>query len=143
MLGRILLTIDSLLLLLGAPLADYNHTHIFNPRWPPHAKFHCGQTITISVLLGLATLFYTWQPVLAQTKSTSSSLSATQAAVARQSLHAAVFTGSVYWLGGLAAIQYPGALGTDPEFGTGFPQGKGFSVALGLGILGWALETFT
>jgi hypothetical protein len=38
MLGRILLTVDSIILLLGAPLADYNHTHIFNPRWPPHAK---------------------------------------------------------------------------------------------------------
>jgi hypothetical protein len=107
-------------------------------------RFHCGQTITISVLLGLATLFYTWQPVLAQTKSTSGSLGATQAAVARQSLHAAVFTGSVYWLAGLAAIRYPGAEGIDPEFGPpGFPQAKPFAFSLGLGVLGWALETFT
>jgi hypothetical protein len=38
MLGKILLTLDGLFLLIGAPLADYNHTHIFNPNWPPHAK---------------------------------------------------------------------------------------------------------
>lgn len=39
MLGRALLTIDSLGLLLGAWFADYNSdSHIFNPRWPPHAK---------------------------------------------------------------------------------------------------------
>jgi len=38
MLGKLLLTVDAVALLLGAPIADYNHTHIFNPRWPPHAK---------------------------------------------------------------------------------------------------------
>lgn len=38
MLGKLLLTVDAIALLLGAPIADYNHTHIFNPRWPPHAK---------------------------------------------------------------------------------------------------------
>jgi hypothetical protein len=38
MLGKLLLTVDATALLLGAPIADYNHTHIFNPRWTPHAK---------------------------------------------------------------------------------------------------------
>lgn len=38
MLGKLFLTVDAIALLLGAPIADYNHTHIFNPRWPPHAK---------------------------------------------------------------------------------------------------------
>jgi hypothetical protein len=38
MLGKLLLTVDAIALLLGAPINDYNHTHIFNPRWPPHAK---------------------------------------------------------------------------------------------------------
>ena len=43
--GRILLTIDAVGLIFGAPIADYNHTHIFNPNWPPHAKcvFTCSQ----------------------------------------------------------------------------------------------------
>lgn len=38
MLGKLLLTVDAAALLVGAIIADYNHTHIFNPRWPPHAK---------------------------------------------------------------------------------------------------------
>jgi hypothetical protein len=38
MLGKLLLTIDAVGLLFGAPMAEYNHTHMFNPRWTPHAK---------------------------------------------------------------------------------------------------------
>lgn len=37
-LGKILLTIDAIGLLFGAPIADMNETHQHNPRWPPHAK---------------------------------------------------------------------------------------------------------
>jgi len=38
MLGRVLLTVDSIGLLFGAVIADWNETHVYNPRWPPHAK---------------------------------------------------------------------------------------------------------
>lgn len=38
-LGKILLTVDALGLLFGAPIADMNETHQYNPRWPPHAKY--------------------------------------------------------------------------------------------------------
>ena len=31
--------------------------HIHNPRWPPHAKFHNGQTMLLGVGLGLFSLF--------------------------------------------------------------------------------------
>ncbi|KAK3304784.1 uncharacterized protein B0T15DRAFT_419157 [Chaetomium strumarium] len=143
MLGKILLTIDALGLLLGAPIADYNHTHIFNPRWPPHAKFHGAQTITLSVVLGLATLYYTWRPSLPlpfllppkQTRSV-------PAQRERDSLGVAVFTGTVYWLAGLAAILYPGTDGIDPEFGPAgsFPQRNVFGAFAGLAVLGWLVE---
>ncbi|PSR76977.1 hypothetical protein BD289DRAFT_486677 [Coniella lustricola] len=134
MLGRLLLTVDAMGLLLGAWFADYNSTsHIFNPRWPPHAKFHCGQTITLSTALGAATLFLTWRPLL---------MSRTVPAVARDSLKMAAFTGSVYWLAGLAAILFPGADGLDPEFGgPGFPQGPLFAVLATFGLLGSWLES--
>ncbi|KAI0008741.1 hypothetical protein F4779DRAFT_419158 [Xylariaceae sp. FL0662B] len=124
MLGRVLLTLDSISLILGAPIADYNHTHIFNPRWPPHAKFHNGQTITLSVLLGLATLYYTWRkpetPLLR-----------------REYMRMAAITGSIYWLAGLSAILYPGTMGLDPEFGgPGFPQAWIFTLSTIFGLVG-------
>ncbi len=163
MLGRVLLTVNSMGLLFGAAIADWNETHIFNPRWPPHAKyavtsyyiahavcrqisellttdscrFHNAQTITLSIILGAATLFYTWRPLLPGRKS-SSSLSPE---LARESLRTAAFTGTVYWLAGLVSALFPGSSGLDPEFGgPGFPQGKMFAIFAVLGILGWLVE---
>ncbi|KAK1827027.1 hypothetical protein QBC39DRAFT_184873 [Podospora conica] len=151
MLGKIILTLDGVLLLVGAPLADYNHTHIFNPRWPPHAKFHGAQTITLSVTLGLATLFYTWGPSFKSTSrpAATPAIAATQHEVRRQrardSLGTAAFVGSVYWLAGLAAILYPGTDGVDPEFGTpgSFPQGPLFATVSALAVLGAVWERWT
>ena len=31
--------------------------HLHNPRWPPHAKFHNGQTMLLGIGLGLYSLF--------------------------------------------------------------------------------------
>jgi hypothetical protein len=54
----------------------------------------------------------------------------------------AMFTGTIYWIGGLAAILYPGTAGLDPEFGgPGFPQAPFFIALGGMGIAGWLLET--
>ncbi|KAK3936605.1 hypothetical protein QBC46DRAFT_25558 [Diplogelasinospora grovesii] len=143
MLGKLLLTLDAIGLLLGAPLADYNETHIFNTRWPPHAKFHGAQTITLSVILGLATLYYTWQPSFSgkqEAKTVQGKWAARQRK--RDGLKTAVFTGTIYWLAGLAAVLYPGTDGVDPEFGTPgtFPQAKIFISFAGLGVLGFLVE---
>ena len=45
---------------IAAHLADMNRTHIYNPHWPPHAKFHNGQTLSMSLLLGGLTIFLAW-----------------------------------------------------------------------------------
>ncbi|KAK4235445.1 hypothetical protein C8A03DRAFT_46433 [Achaetomium macrosporum] len=138
MFGKILLTIDALGLLLGAPIADYNHTHIFNPRWTPHAKFHGAQTITLSAALGLATLYYTWRPSFLSLQNKRS------VQRERDSLGMAVFTGTIYWLAGLVAILYPGTEGVDPEFGPAgsFPQRNVFTAFAGMAVLGWLVETW-
>ncbi|KAI5928090.1 hypothetical protein F4810DRAFT_705982 [Camillea tinctor] len=128
MLGRALLTVDAIGLILGAPIADYNHTHMFNPRWPPHAKFHNGQTITLSVMLGFLTAFYAWRkPATPLLK--------------REFMRVSAVTGSIYWLAGLAAIMFPGTMGLDPEFGgPGFPQAPLFTGLATCGLLGSWLE---
>lgn len=33
-------------------LADWNRTHLFNPAWPPHAKFHDAWTVPMGTALG-------------------------------------------------------------------------------------------
>lgn len=106
MLGKVLLTLSAAGSILGPFIADFNETHVLNPRWPPHAKFHNGQTMSMGLGLGLATLFYTWR-----------SAGLSTAAMARDSLFTAAIFGSIYWITGLSAILYPGTLAIDPEFG--------------------------
>jgi hypothetical protein len=40
--GRLVIVVGNLLYAVGAFIADYNETHVKNPRWPPHARFHNG-----------------------------------------------------------------------------------------------------
>ena len=101
------------------------------------SRFHCGQTITLSVALGIATLYYTWQPVLA--RASAAAPPAALALLERDSLRTAVFAGTIYWLAGFAAFFFPGSDGVDPEFGKPgtFPQAKIFAAFAGLGLAGW------
>ncbi|KAK0100510.1 hypothetical protein ONS96_007784 [Cadophora gregata f. sp. sojae] len=131
MLGKLLLTVSAAGAILGPFINDFNETHVLNPRWPPHAKFHNGQTMSMGLGLGLATLYYTWRA------GTLGSV-----AMARDSLFTAAIFGSIYWVTGLSAILYPGSLAVDPEFGEGFPQ---FWLFVGFGVsawLGWLVETW-
>merc|ERR1712093_201020 len=106
MFGKGLLTLSAAGAILGPFIADFNETHVLNPRWPPHAKFHNGQTMSMGLGLGLATLFYTWR---------TGTLKSTE--MVKDSLFTAAIFGSIYWITGLSAILYPGTLAVDPEFG--------------------------
>jgi hypothetical protein len=52
--SRLIFTVIGVTLPIAAHLADMSQTHIYNPHWPPHAKFHNGQTLSMSLLLGFA-----------------------------------------------------------------------------------------
>ncbi|MGV9367501.1 DUF6640 family protein [Amycolatopsis sp. NPDC003731] len=34
---------------------------MFNPAWPPHAKFHNGQTMSLGLTLGATSLWQLWR----------------------------------------------------------------------------------
>jgi uncharacterized protein DUF6640 len=80
-------------------VADWNDSHIFNPRWPPHAKFHNGQTLAFGVLLAAATIFFAWR----------------RAGDRQTNLLAAAITGGVTYWAQAAAFAFPGVAWTDPE----------------------------
>jgi hypothetical protein len=41
--------------------ADWNYTHLFNPQWSPHAKYHDALSIVAGILLGIVALLYLWR----------------------------------------------------------------------------------
>lgn len=116
----------------GPFIADFNHTHVLNPRWPPHARFHNGQTMSMGVCLGLSTIYYAFRPLF---------FSADEALIASDSIMTAMIFGSLYWVTGMSAILYPGSRGMDPEFGNRwFPQLPAFVGLLLCTLMGGWLE---
>ena len=61
LISRLLYTLAALLMPVRAHLANYHVARIVNRRWPSHAKFHTGQTLMMSSLLGVMTLFFAWR----------------------------------------------------------------------------------
>src|SRR5262249_5924059 len=41
---------------------DWNDSHIFNPRWPPHARFHAIVYLCMTVGFSLIALWLIWRP---------------------------------------------------------------------------------
>ena len=95
-LGRMLIAIGTAAGPAGAFLMDWNVTHVFNPAWSPHAKFHNAQTMALSVALGLQTL--------GELRSTS------------RPRRAAVL-GATYWLTRLTSGLFPQTALRDPDHG--------------------------
>ena len=61
LLGRILLTIALLSTLFGPISADWNHTHVFNASWPPHARFHSAAGLFVTIGFSLIGLWLLWR----------------------------------------------------------------------------------
>lgn len=130
--GRACFTIAAAFTSAGCYAADWNETHVKNPKWPPHARFHNGQTMSMGLCLGLLTAYFAWRPVF--------SPGGHGVVDAQHCVTIAAVIGSLYWVTGLSAILYPGTKWTDPEFGDGAPQLPIFCGLLALTWLGWFLE---
>ena len=137
MAGRILLTLVALTTSIGGYLADWNETHVFNPRWTPHAKFHNGQTMSMGMVLGLTTLYFLYRP---KPQSLLASVPAVQQTFERDSLATGAWLASLYWITQLSALFYPGSKAMDPEFGDGNPQVYICGTLLTMVVIGTWLE---
>lgn len=105
LLAKTLVSLVAIATALGGALADLvipatANQHMHNPHWPPHAKFHNGQTIWLGVFLGLLTLWLLWYPG------------------GEQPVHfqLGVVVAALYWLSMLGASVLPGTRWVDPAF---------------------------
>lgn len=96
---KVLVSIVSLVTIFGAFMFDWDQTHIFNPHWPPHAKFHNGQTMSMGVCLGILSLWLLWRKIK----------------ITSFEFNLAVAIASLYWITQASAIFYPGTDFFDPE----------------------------
>ena len=103
--GKLLISSVAVLWPVGAFAADWNETHVFNPTWSPHAKFHNGQTIATSIELAALSLWQLWGPP----RHTPDSLR-----------WGTLFAG-LYFATQVPAALFPGADVVDPQFADRLP----------------------
>ncbi|GLW99034.1 DUF6640 family protein [Microtetraspora sp. NBRC 16547] len=60
--GQLLVTAAVLGTGISHALADLNRTHVFNPRWTPHARFHAASAVATDVGWSIAALWLLWRP---------------------------------------------------------------------------------
>ena len=131
--GRILLTALAALTASGGFMADMNKTHIFNPRWTPHAKFHDAMTILLASMLGVSSIY------LLNKKDGDKDLQ----------LGLAALLPSFFWTSMLGSFAFPGAKGLEAEFPEKvkkvgpLPLNEGTAAATMLLLLGIAYKLST
>jgi hypothetical protein len=59
-LGRSLLTLANVITAAVPLAADWNDSHIFNERWPAHARFHGVTSLVMSTALSSANIWSLW-----------------------------------------------------------------------------------
>jgi hypothetical protein len=59
-LGKSLLTLANVITAVAPVAADWNDSHIFNKRWPGHARFHGVTALAMAVTLSSANIWSVW-----------------------------------------------------------------------------------
>lgn len=98
--GKVLITLVAIWSAFGSYIFDWNKTHIYNPNWPPHAKFHNAQTMLLGTVIGLLALWIIWYDKINTL----------------YKLRMAAILASFYWITQVGATTFPGTALVDPEF---------------------------
>jgi hypothetical protein len=61
--GLLLLTGLSAFVAISGVVVDFTATHVYNPTWPPHARFHGYLSIARTVLIMASVIVLAWGPV--------------------------------------------------------------------------------
>jgi hypothetical protein len=107
--GRWILSPAATLTAVGGFLADWNRTHLFNPNWPPHAKFHDAQSILLGSFLGVSGLYLLWR----------------RGEHPESDLALGALLPAFFWMAQGASFVFPGAEGLEAEFPEKVPQIRG------------------
>jgi hypothetical protein len=91
----------------GGFVMDWNRTHLFNPAWPPHARFHDAFTISLGAMLGLLALFFL------------------RRGSDRRDLAIGAALPAIFWASQGASFTFPGAEGLESEFPQYVPRVRG------------------
>ena len=119
--GVWIVTLVALFTIFAPYLADWNETHIYNPRWTPHAKFHNAQTMAFGALLGALSLYALW---------------GRRGGDEQSNVRIAVVFAALYWAAQALAFLFPGVASFDPEFAAAAPPRLlGLPAQLGLDII--------
>ena len=87
--------------------ADWNRTHLFNPTWPPHARFHDAMTIALGTGLGGTALYLLRDRADDREVALGTALPA------------------LFWASMGAAFGFPGTAGLEAEFPRYVPRIRG------------------
>jgi hypothetical protein len=108
---------------IGGLCVDYfmptGRQHLRNPRWPPHAKFHNGQSVMMGLIQGVLALVLLFEPG--------------RLTLGRLLLAATI--SSSYWVAAFGARVFPGTAWVDPEFEAATPKPLGFNPNQLLGLV--------
>lgn len=98
--GKIIITIIALWAGFGAYIFDISPSHIFNPSWTAHAKYHNAQGMLLGTCVGLLSVWVLWF----------------EAGNALVKLRLSLILAALYFATQIGAIFFPGTALFDPGF---------------------------
>jgi hypothetical protein len=129
-LGKSLLTLANVITVVAPLAADWNDSHIFNQRWPAHARFHGVTALAMTTTLSAANIWSVWSGAAGQQSSTRFFAAAVPVA---------------YWAPFFVAPLVPGTAFDDPPHPVGRVGGVpvsllGAAATTATAVAGWLLD---